>query len=136
MNQPDPKPTGRAMTMREIREALGHKTSTEPASSSGRAAEAELYVLLRKAGQAPHEAQALIDRHRDEVLRRLAGEQPAPECGPECSEQPTTREALLREGAIARCDRALAGTVHPPHDWEPDPGEGLWHCPGDEPFAI
>ncbi|GGV68976.1 hypothetical protein GCM10010294_25270 [Streptomyces griseoloalbus] len=39
-------------------------------ASSGREAEAELYVLLRKAGEDRHEAQALIDRHRDEVLRR------------------------------------------------------------------
>ena len=55
------------------------------AEGSGRAAEAELYVLLRKAGEDRYEAQALIDRHRDEVLRRLAGEQPAQnEARPRC----------------------------------------------------
>ncbi|MFD5566610.1 hypothetical protein [Streptomyces cadmiisoli] len=44
---------------------------TEKADAgSGRAAEAELYVLLRKAGEDRYEAQALIDRHRDEVLHR------------------------------------------------------------------
>lgn len=35
---------------------------------SSRAAEAELYFLLRKAGEDRHEAQALIDRHRAAVL--------------------------------------------------------------------
>lgn len=41
-----------------------------PDTGSGRAAEAELYVLLRKAGEDRYEAQALIDRHTDEVLHR------------------------------------------------------------------
>jgi hypothetical protein len=53
---------------------------------SGREAEAELYVLLRKAGEDRYEAQACIDRHRDEVLRRLAAEtqqQPDAEAEPE-----------------------------------------------------
>lgn len=63
-----------------------------------------------------------------EVTRAL--DEPAP-----VAQQPAQDEAL-REGAVARCDRALAGKTHPPHDWEPDPGNGLWHCPGDEPFAI
>jgi hypothetical protein len=35
------------------------------------AADVELYVLLRKAGEDRHEAQALIDRHRDTVLSRV-----------------------------------------------------------------
>jgi hypothetical protein len=52
--------------------------TVEPAAPStlypSRAAEAELYVLLRKAGEGRYEAQALIDRHRDEVLRRMADE--------------------------------------------------------------
>ena len=33
--------------------------------------------------------EAAIDAARDALLRRLAGEQPAPECGPVCSEQHT-----------------------------------------------
>ncbi|MGA5330977.1 hypothetical protein ACPCJT_20330 [Streptomyces griseoincarnatus] len=47
---------------------------TEPTNRAAvsREAEAELYVLLRKAGEPRDEAQALIDRHRDEVLRRAA----------------------------------------------------------------
>jgi hypothetical protein len=72
----------------------------EAADGSGREAEAELYVLLRKSGEDRHEAQALIDRHRDEVLRRaelrrLADEtqdtQPATACG---------REAVLNKAAL------------------------------------
>ncbi|MEU6552067.1 hypothetical protein ABZ915_17550 [Streptomyces sp. NPDC046915] len=59
-----------------------------------------------------------------EVLRGLVAD-----------EQHTADEAR-QQGAIARCDQAMAGKVHPPHDWEPYPGKGLWHCPGDEPFAI
>jgi hypothetical protein len=46
---------------------------------SSRETEAELYVLLRKAGEDRYDAQALIDRHRDEALRRMADEPPQPE---------------------------------------------------------
>ncbi|MET9190705.1 hypothetical protein ABZX63_36385 [Streptomyces tendae] len=62
-----------------------HDTDTSVYAS--RAAEAELYVLLRKAGEPRDEAQALIDRHRDEVLhraelRRVADETAATETQP------------------------------------------------------
>lgn len=52
------------------------------ASGSGREAEAELYVLLRKAGEDRYDAQGLIDRHRDEVLRRAELRRMAAESAP------------------------------------------------------
>lgn len=56
-----------ARTPAAVSAAVAPPTNQTVAS---REAEAELYVLLRKAGEPRDEAQALIDRHRDEVLRR------------------------------------------------------------------
>jgi hypothetical protein len=64
----------------------------QTATGSGRAAEAELYVLLRKAGEPRDEAQALIDRHRAEVLAVLP--------------EQTDRAAVFAE-AIAALDKGL-----------------------------
>lgn len=73
-------------------------STDQAASGSGRAAEAELYVLLRKAGVDRYEAQALIDRHVDEVLhraelRRLAAEAPK-EQGAQADEMPASEELV------------------------------------------
>ena len=73
-------------------QTVTHNANQPAAGHSPRATEAELYVLLRKSGEDRYEAQALIDRHRAEVLRR---------------QQPVDRSAFLREVADI-CDEAGA----------------------------
>ncbi|MFE2710558.1 hypothetical protein ACFXKI_00855 [Streptomyces mirabilis] len=100
---PPSAPTARS-TLVEGPQTVSHNANVSTArhdraaaEHSPRAAEAELYVLLRKAGEDRHEAQALIDRHRDEVLRRMAVEAPAPNhAGGEAPQQPETRVVAYR----------------------------------------
>ncbi|MEU8756249.1 hypothetical protein AB0C88_37755 [Streptomyces chartreusis] len=75
----DDDPRNIAVAALSAMQAVPVPPTTTTAVGSGRQAGAELYVLLRKAGEDRYEAQALIDRHRDEVLhraelRRLADE--------------------------------------------------------------
>ncbi|MFK4801709.1 hypothetical protein ACI3K5_23880 [Streptomyces sp. MPA0124] len=72
-----------------------HDTDTSVYAS--RAAEAELYVLLRKAGEPRNEAQALIDRHRDEVLHRAELRRVADETAATETDAEPTAEEIARD---------------------------------------
>ncbi|MFE9448329.1 hypothetical protein [Streptomyces sp. NPDC006739] len=90
-----------------------------PDRPAGRAAEAELYVLLRKAGEGRYEAQACIDRHRDEVLRRQAA---ADELARE-AQDPTQDGADVCSGCryvpCGTCPTAVARPGQPETDTQP-----------------
>jgi hypothetical protein len=60
----------------DAEERMWQESVNRTAESSACTAEAELYVLLRTAGQKPQAAQANIDQHRDQVLRGLADGEP------------------------------------------------------------
>lgn len=99
----DPQPTGRAMTMREIREALGHNV-TSPASATDRGAvptDEDFLVAIEEALEKnllPSPGFAVLERTRDAVCAALgplvaqlraavlpAPDQQAAEC-PECND--------------------------------------------------
>jgi hypothetical protein len=101
---------------RAVRDIIDELTPApdEPADEgvyASRAAEAELYVLLRKAGEDRHEAQALIDRHRDEVLRRAAVlPEPAPTTN-RADVQDALRRATEAEAKTERYNRAAVSAA-------------------------
>jgi hypothetical protein len=102
-----------------------HCLSCDPAAhrtdraAVSREAEAELYVLLRKAGEPRHEAQALIDRHRDEVLHRAELRRMADETATETPQRervkhsgPDTKFCVLcLSGEHERVDESDAGAT-------------------------
>lgn len=104
----------------------------EPADRAAvsREAEAELYVLLRKAGEPRDEAQALIDRHRDEVLRRaelrrMADEAATTEAHPaECTAS-RSGDCLREAESETACDTEAGECVH-----GGQPAIPVQHAPG------
>jgi hypothetical protein len=125
---PAPAPTDRAAIV-EGPQTVTHNANQPAVGRSPRAAEAELYVLLRKAGEDRHEAQALIDRHRDEVLRRVAAEAQQPEAKLVPCVRPEAHPAHLHSGL--RNGVAVHGRC-PGEAWQPETCGRTWSVSGHE----